>query len=44
VEFQAGGIEGYRFSFFVISAAPGEVVESALPGAVSPEHMFGKLG
>ena len=41
VEFLARGVEGYRFSFFVISAAPREVVESALVGAVAPENIFG---
>lgn len=35
------GIEGYRFSFYVVSAAPREVVESALDGIVPPEHIFG---
>ena len=28
----SGGIEGYDFSFYVISAAPEEVVQSALEG------------
>jgi HAD superfamily phosphoserine phosphatase-like hydrolase len=41
VEFFARGLEGYRFSFFVISAAPREVIQSALAGIVSPEHVFG---
>jgi HAD superfamily phosphoserine phosphatase-like hydrolase len=41
VEFLAKGFEGYRFSFFVLSAAPREVIESALAGAVAPEHIFG---
>lgn len=35
------GIDGCRFSFFVISAAPRQVVESALEGLVSPENIFG---
>lgn len=35
------GIEGYEFSFYVISAAPEEVVQSALEGIVPPEHIFG---
>jgi HAD superfamily phosphoserine phosphatase-like hydrolase len=35
------GVEGCRFSFFVISAAPREVIQSALAGIVSPEHIFG---
>jgi HAD superfamily phosphoserine phosphatase-like hydrolase len=35
------GIEGHTFSFFVISAAPREVIESALEGLVAPDHVFG---
>jgi phosphoserine phosphatase len=35
------GIEGYRFSFFVVSAAPREVVVSALAGIVPPDHIYG---
>jgi HAD superfamily phosphoserine phosphatase-like hydrolase len=35
------GIAGYRFSFFVISAAPREVIQSALEGIVAPDHIFG---
>jgi hypothetical protein len=34
-------VEGYRFSFNVISAAPQEVIQSALEGIVSPDHIFG---
>ena len=30
------GIDGHRFSFFVISAAPQEVIQSALAGIVPP--------
>jgi phosphoserine phosphatase len=41
VEFLDRGIEGYRFSFFVVSAAPKEVIQSALAGVVSAEHIFG---
>jgi HAD superfamily phosphoserine phosphatase-like hydrolase len=41
VEFLERGLEGYRFSFFVISAAPREVIQSALAGIVSPDHVFG---
>jgi phosphoserine phosphatase len=41
VEFLARGLEGYRFSFFVVSAAPKEVIQSALSGVVSAEHIFG---
>lgn len=35
------GIEGHHFSFYVISAAPEEVVQSALEGIVPPDHIFG---
>jgi phosphoserine phosphatase len=41
VDFLERGVEGYRFSFFVISAAPREVVQSALAGIVAPENIFG---
>jgi phosphoserine phosphatase len=41
VDFLERGLDGYRFSFFVISAAPREVIQSALSGIVSPEHIFG---
>ncbi len=34
-------LRGCHFSFFVISAAPREVVVSALAGIVSPDHIFG---
>jgi HAD superfamily phosphoserine phosphatase-like hydrolase len=35
------GIDGHRFSFFVISAAPQEVIQAALAGIVPPERIFG---
>jgi phosphoserine phosphatase len=35
------GFDGYRFSFFVISAAPRELIASALAGVVSVEHIRG---
>ncbi len=41
MEFLARGLEDCRFSFFVISAAPREVVQSALEGIVPAEHIFG---
>ncbi len=41
IEFLARGIEGHRFSFYVISAAPEEVVQSALKGIVPPDHIHG---
>lgn len=34
-------LDGRRFSFCVISAAPQEVVRSALEGIVPPDHIFG---
>jgi HAD superfamily phosphoserine phosphatase-like hydrolase len=40
-EFLKGGIEGLSFSFYVVSAAPKEVIQSALAGLVPPEHIFG---
>jgi phosphoserine phosphatase len=40
-DFFERGLEGYRFSYFVISAAPREVIQSALAGIVSPDHIFG---
>jgi 2-hydroxy-3-keto-5-methylthiopentenyl-1-phosphate phosphatase len=41
VEFFDRGLDGYRFSFFVISAAPREVIESALEGIVPADRIFG---
>jgi HAD superfamily phosphoserine phosphatase-like hydrolase len=41
MDFLRRGTEGFRFSFFVASAAPKEVIQSALDGVVSPEHIFG---
>ena len=35
------GIEGYHFDFYVLSAAPAEVIYSALEGLVPEEHIFG---
>jgi len=35
------GLDGYRFNFYVVSAAPEEVIQSALGGIVAPEHIFG---
>jgi phosphoserine phosphatase len=35
------GIDGYQFDFFVLSAAPVEIVQSALAGIVPPDHIFG---
>lgn len=33
--------DGYKISFYVISAAPQEIIQSALEGIVPPEHIFG---
>ena len=33
--------EGYKFSFYVISAAPQEIIQSALEGIVPPEQIIG---
>src|ERR671915_1816061 len=41
VELLDRGVEGYRFSFFVISAAPREVIQAALQDVVPPERIFG---
>ena len=41
VETLRGGLHGSKFSFRVISAAPRELVASALAGIVPPEHIFG---
>src|SRR5262250_161852 len=34
------GIPGYHFDFYVLSAAPVEIVQSALDGMVPKEHIF----
>jgi 2-hydroxy-3-keto-5-methylthiopentenyl-1-phosphate phosphatase len=36
-----GGIEGFQFHFYVLSAAPVEVIQSALEGIVPADHIFG---
>jgi HAD superfamily phosphoserine phosphatase-like hydrolase len=41
VKFLENGFEGYRFSFYVISAAPREIVSAALNGIVAPDHIYG---
>jgi HAD superfamily phosphoserine phosphatase-like hydrolase len=35
------GIEGYNFDFYVLSAAPVEVIQSALEGIVPTDHIYG---
>lgn len=34
-------LDGYRFEFYVISAAPQEVISSALEGIVPEDHIYG---
>ena len=41
VDVLGSGLAGYRFAFHVISAAPEEVVRSALRGVVPPENVHG---
>jgi len=41
VRFLEQGLPGLRFSFFVISAAPREIVVGALDGIVAPDHIYG---
>src|SRR3982751_601198 len=41
LDFLEKGLDGARFSFFVISAAPREVIQSALAGIVAPDRIFG---
>ncbi len=36
-------LEGHQFSFYVVSAAPQEVIQSALAGIVPEEHIFGTI-
>jgi 2-hydroxy-3-keto-5-methylthiopentenyl-1-phosphate phosphatase len=40
-EFFERGVENYKFRFYVISASPQDVVQSALEGIVPPDHIFG---
>jgi 2-hydroxy-3-keto-5-methylthiopentenyl-1-phosphate phosphatase len=35
------GIDGYHFDFHVVSAAPEEVIKSALEGVIAPERIHG---
>ena len=39
--FLENGIDGHRFEFYVVSAAPEDVVHSALAGIVPPERIIG---
>jgi phosphoserine phosphatase len=36
-------VAGHRFSFYVVSAAPQEVIQSALEGIVPEDHIFGTV-
>jgi HAD superfamily phosphoserine phosphatase-like hydrolase len=40
-EILKSGIDGYHFDFYVLSAAPVEVIQSALEGIVPPDHIYG---
>jgi phosphoserine phosphatase len=40
-DFLRGGIEGYRFDFYVVSAAPEEIVHAALAGLLPADHVIG---
>ena len=40
-ELLGNGIDGYHFDFYVLSAAPVEIVQSALEGIVPRDHIFG---
>jgi phosphoserine phosphatase len=39
--FLQAGVEGHRFAFHVVSAAPEEVIQSALEGLVPADHIHG---
>ena len=41
VKFLEQGLAELKFSFYVISAAPREIVVSALDGIVAPDHIYG---
>lgn len=41
VRFLEQGLPDLKFSFFVISAAPREIVVAALDGIVAPDHIYG---
>lgn len=41
INFLAHGMDAFEFDFYVVSAAPWEVVHSALDGIVPPDHIFG---
>src|SRR4051812_16193912 len=41
IELLARGVDGYAFDFYVVSAAPEEVVHSALDGLIPASHIVG---
>jgi len=41
VRFLNNGIDGHHFSFYVVSAAPEEVIKSALKDIIPPGHVYG---
>jgi HAD superfamily phosphoserine phosphatase-like hydrolase len=41
MDFIDRGVDDCRFSYYVVSAAPRQVVEAALEGVVAPERIFG---
>jgi phosphoserine phosphatase len=41
VDFLQRGLDGFQFSFFVVSAAPQEVIQAALDGIVPADHIIG---
>lgn len=41
LRFLDSGIEGHRFAFYVVSAAPEEVIQAALEGIVPADHICG---
>src|SRR5258705_696636 len=41
LRFLEKGFDDYRFSFYVVSAAPEEVIQSALEDIIPPDHIFG---
>ena len=40
-DFLSDEVEGCQFDFYVISAAPVEIIRSALEGTVPPDHIYG---
>jgi HAD superfamily phosphoserine phosphatase-like hydrolase len=41
LRFLETGFDGYRFSFYVVSAAPEEVIQAALADIIPADHIFG---